>query len=41
MRHADILSWDGLDVVEKDYLDRMQKGTLSNVEYTRALLNLS
>lgn len=41
MRHAEILSWDGLDVVEKDYLDRMQKGTLSNVEYTRALLNLS
>ena len=41
MRHAEILSWDGLDVVEKDYLDRMQKGALSNVEYTRALLNLS
>ena len=41
MRHVELFSWDGLDMVEQDYLDRMQKGTLSDVEYTRALLNLS
>lgn len=41
MRHTELFSWNGLDMVEQDYLDRMQKGTLSDVEYTRALLNLS
>ena len=41
MRHSELFSWNGLDMVEQDYLDRMQRGTLSDVEYTRALLNLS
>lgn len=41
MRHTELFSWDGLDAVEREYLNKIQKGTLSNVEYTRALLNLS
>ena len=41
MRHAEILSSDKLDFVEQDYINRMMAGTLSDVEYTRALLNLS
>lgn len=41
MRHPELFAWDELDVVEKGYLNKMQAGTLSSVEYTRALLNLS
>lgn len=41
MRHAEIFSSNKLDFVEQDYLTRMQTGTLNEVEYTRALLNLS
>lgn len=41
MRHTELMNSSEIDFVEKDYLKRMQAGTLSEVEYTRALLNLS
>ena len=41
MRHTELYGSDKLNAVEKDYLQKMQNGSLSDVEYTRALLNLS
>ena len=41
MRHTELYGSDRLNAVEKDYLQKMQAGSLSEVEYTRALLNLS
>lgn len=41
MRHQELFSWDACDEVERDYLNRLQKGKLSDVEYARALLYLS
>ena len=41
MRHTELCGSDRLNAVEKDYLQKMQAGSLSEVEYTRALLNLS
>ena len=41
MRHAELYGSDRLNVVEQEYLQKMQNGTLSNVEYTRSLLSLS
>ena len=40
-RHAELKSSDILGPDDKAYLNRMEKGTLSNVEYSRALLNLT
>ena len=40
MRHEEIFTSDSLNPVEQDYLSRMQSDELSDVEYTRALLNL-
>ena len=40
MRHAELFNSEKLNAVEKEYLQKMQAGSLSNVEYTRALLNL-
>ncbi len=41
MRHEELFASDHLNPVERDYLKRMQSDKLSEVEYTRALLNLS
>ncbi|MDO4978442.1 MAG: AAA family ATPase [Eubacteriales bacterium] len=41
MRHEELFSSDSLNPVERDYLSRMQSDELGEVEYTRALLNLS
>lgn len=41
MRHEELFSSNNLNPVEKDYLRKMQSDELSEVEYTRALLNLS
>lgn len=41
MRHEELYSSDKLNETEKDYLLRMQSNTLNEVDYTRALLNLS
>ena len=40
MRHDELFTSDSLNPVEQDYLSRMQSDELSDVEYTRALLNL-
>lgn len=40
MRHDELFTSDSLNPVEQDYLFRMQSDKLSDVEYTRALLNL-
>ena len=40
MRHDELFTSDSLNPVEQDYLSRMQTDELSNVEYTRSLLNL-
>lgn len=40
MRHEELFTSNSLNLVEKDYLSRMQTDALSEVEYTRALLNL-
>ena len=40
MRHDELFTSDSLNPVEQDYLSRMQLDELSEVEYTRALLNL-
>ena len=40
MRHEEIFTSDSLNPVEQDYLSRMQSDELSDVEYTRALMNL-
>lgn len=40
-RHADLKESDALDRVDRDYYERMINGTLSEVEYSRALYNLS
>ena len=40
MRHDELFTSDSLNPVEQDYLSRMQSDELSEVEYTRALLNL-
>lgn len=41
VRHEELLSSDRLNLVEKEYLLRLQKNELSEVDYSRALLNLS
>lgn len=41
MRHTELLGSDALNSVEQDYIERMISGTLSEVEYTRSLLNLT
>jgi len=41
MRHEELLISDKLNLVEREYLIRLQKNELSEVEYSRALLNLS
>ena len=41
MRHEELFTSDCLNPVEQDYLTRIQSDELSEVEYTRALLNLS
>ena len=40
MRHNELFTSDRLNPVEQDYLSRMQTDELSDVEYTRSLLNL-
>lgn len=40
MRHDELFTSRSLNPVEEDYLSRMQADELSDVEYTRALLNL-
>ena len=40
MRHDELFTSDRLNPVEQDYLSRMQTDELSDVEYTRSLLNL-
>ena len=40
MRHDELFTSDSLNPVEQDYLSRMQTDELSDVEYTRLLLNL-
>lgn len=40
-RHPELGSSSALGADDRSYLDRMQKGTLSDVEYSRALLNLT
>ena len=40
-RHGELKSSTALGPDDKAYLDRMEKGTLSDVEYSRALLNLT
>ena len=40
MRHDELFTSDSLNPVEQDYLFRMQTDELSDVEYTRSLLNL-
>lgn len=40
MRHDELFTSDSLNPVEQDYLSRMQTDELSDVEYTRSLLNL-
>ena len=40
-RHAELAESAALDVVDRDYYLRMIRGTLSQVEYSRALLNLT
>ena len=39
-RHPELAASDALDQDDKDYLRRMEQGNLSDVEYSRALLNL-
>ena len=41
MRHEELFTSKHLNAVEHDYLSKMQAGTLSEVEYTRSLLNLA
>ena len=41
MRHAELIDSPYLNSVELDYFERMRTGNLSEVEYTRALLNLT
>jgi len=40
LRHEELFKSTGLNMVEKDYLDRLQSNELNEVEYARALLNL-
>lgn len=40
-RHPELINSKALDEDDQDYLERMRKGTLSEVEYTRALLCLT
>ena len=40
-RHAELTYSKAIGTDDKDYLTRMEKGTLSDVEYSRALLNLT
>ena len=41
LRHEELYTSEKLNGAEHDYLLRMQQGNLTEVEYTRALLNLS
>ena len=40
-RHSELVGSTALGTDDKDYLDRMEKGTLTDVEFSRALLNLT
>ena len=40
-RHPELMESIALGADDKDYLSRMEKGALSDVEYSRALLNLT
>ena len=40
-RHSELVDSNALGADDKDYLARMEKGTLTDVEYSRALLNLT
>lgn len=40
-RHPELLKSEMLGADDKDYLNRMEKGKLTDVEYSRALLNLT
>ena len=40
-RHSELPGSNALGTDDKDYLARMEKGTLTDVEYSRALLNLT
>lgn len=40
MRHDELFTSSSLNLVEQDYLSRMQSDQLNEVEYTRSLLNL-
>ena len=40
-RHPELLSGDALNAGDKDYILRMGKGLLTDVEYSRSLLNLT
>ena len=40
-RHSELSASNALGTDDKDYLARMEKGTLTDVEYSRALLNLT
>lgn len=40
-RHPELMESIALGTDDKDYLSRMEKGALSDVEYSRALLNLT
>lgn len=41
MRHEEIFESDKINLVEREYLLRLQRNELSEVEYSRSLLNLS
>ena len=40
-RHSELTDSNALGADDQDYLSRMEKGTLTDVEYSRALLNLT
>lgn len=40
-RHSELLASDALNAVDVQYIEDMQSGSLNEVEYTRALLNLT
>lgn len=41
MRHEELFDSDKINLVEREYLERLQRNELSEVEYSRSLLNLS
>lgn len=40
MRHEELFDSDKINLVEREYLERLQRNELSEVEYSRSLLNL-